>query len=76
MDVRAALRAAKAPTHCLRTLGYDLSFLRMGLASTSGSDEKHSVSSLRAWVRYCPFTLSARAFAIRATPYSLTMASL
>jgi len=35
----------------------------MGLASTSGSDGKHSSSSLRALVRYCLFTLFARAFA-------------
>ena len=31
------LHSAKAPTHCPRTLGYDLSLRKMGLASTSGS---------------------------------------
>ena len=75
MHVRAALREG-ANALPARTLGYDLSFRRMGLASTSGSDERHTLSSLRAFVRYYPFTLSARTFAFRATPFSLTMASV
>ena len=39
------LHSAEAPTQCLRTLGYDLSFRGMGLASSSGSDEKHPLPS-------------------------------
>ena len=33
----------------------------MGLASTSDSDENHSLSSVSALVRYCPFTLARTA---------------
>ena len=40
------LHSAKVPTHCPRTSGYDLSFRKMGCAS-SGSDEKHSRPTLR-----------------------------